>query len=315
MTTAERILKLFEKRNSRYKFRELARAAGGKDKANEAIAQLRKEGKQIVYSKADHRFYLAHIPTPYSDYFDMTWLPQSGKLGLISDTHLCSDAERLDLLQEAYDIFQANGVTVVLHCGDITDGWQVFRGHEQHVKIIGVQEQALYAIQHYPRREGITTYFVSGNHDNKAFEKQGVDVCSLIVNGLDHKGKHYEGRSDLVYLGQYSRMLLFPQNITVQLLHPMGSGVVYARSYPQQRRSREMLSETRPDVQVSGHYHTFCWIMDDATMFVGLPGLQDETEFFVRMGYGRQMGFCVADYSIKDSKLDSFRVELFRRVQ
>lgn len=308
-----RVLKALEKPQSRYKFRELARIAGSRVLANEAIAQLRREGRQIVYGKVDHRFYLAKIPTPYSNYFDMSWLPESGKIGLVSDTHLCSEAERLDILNDAYDEFVKQGITTVVHCGDLSDGWQVYRGHEQHVKCIGVQEQAAYVVKNYPMREGIKTYFISGNHDNKAFEKQGIDVCSLVVNGFDHRGKHIDGRTDMVYLGQYSRILLLPQNVTVDIIHPMGSGVVYARSYPAQRRSREMLSETRPDIQLSGHYHNFIWFLEDRTHFVGLAAFQDETEFFRRMGYGRQMGFCVMEYEISENRVSSLKVEFFRR--
>lgn len=307
----ERVLSALEKSNARYKFRELAKLVGGVEQANEVIAQLRKEGRQICYGKADHRYYLSRIPTPYSNYFDMTWIPQTGKIGLISDTHQCSEAERPDLLEFAYDEFVRQGVTTVLHCGDISDGFEVYKGHQQHVKIIGVQRQAAYVIANYPRRDGVKTFFISGNHDNRAFEKQGIDVCSLIVNGLELNGKHIDGREDMVYLGQYSRLLLFPQNITCQLLHPMG-GSVYALSYPQQKRARESRKDTFPDIQVSGHFHQFCWIMQDSCQMIALPGVQDETEFFVRMGYGRQIGFCIADYKFKEGWVASFKVELFR---
>ena len=74
-----------------------------------------------------------------------------------------------------------------------------------------------------------------------------------------------------------------------------------------------MISDTRPDIQLSGHYHQFIWFQEDKTHFIGLPAFQDETEFFRRMGYGRQMGYCVADYTIKDGAVSSLKVEFFRK--
>lgn len=271
ITVRGHIESALQKPNRRYKFRELC-AIGhcSKDHLNQVIGQLRAEGWQIVYGKQDHRFFLSKIPTPYSNYFDMTWLPLKGKLGVCSDTHLCSNAERLDIINEAYDVYEREGITVVIHAGDISDGWQVYPGHEQNVKCIGAQEQAKYVIEKYPSRKGIKTYFIGGNHDLKSFAKQGIDQCSLIVNGFDNKGIHIPGRKDMVYLGQYSRTLLFPQNVTAQVLHPHG-GSSYSISYPQQKRSREMKSDTRPNIQWSGHFHRFNYILEDFSHMVALP--------------------------------------------
>ena len=75
-----------------------------------------------------------------------------------------------------------------------------------------------------------------------------------------------------------------------------------------------MKSDTRPNVQFSGHFHRFNYILEDFSHMVALPAFQDETEFFVRLGYGRQMGFCIADYEIADQTIKRFKVELFPRL-
>ena len=309
MNATEKVLSALKK-DRRYKFRELKGIARTTNNGLEEILRnLRSAGHKLVLNRFDRTYYLSRIPTPYSNYFDMTWLPLQGKLGLVSDTHLCSVADRLDLLGKAYDDFKRQGVKTVLHAGDLLDGWSVYRGHEQFIKEAGGANQARYAIKNYPMREGLKTYFVSGNHDNRSFEHDGVDICSLIVNGFDHHdGTHTDGRKDMVYLGQYSRTLLFPGDATVQLLHPRG-GNAYARSYPQQKRAREMKSETRPNLQVSGHYHTYCWVIEDITSMLSLSGMQDETEFFVRQGYSRQIGYCVAEYAIERRKFARLKIE------
>ena len=118
MTSQEKVLSALKK-DRRYKFRELKSIARTTNDGLAAIiGNLRAQGHQIVLNRFDRTYYLSKIPTPYSNYFDMSWLPLSGKLGIVSDTHLCSVAERLDLLNQAYDDFVAQGIKTVLHAGD-----------------------------------------------------------------------------------------------------------------------------------------------------------------------------------------------------
>jgi predicted phosphodiesterase len=235
-------------------------------------------------------------------------LPKKGTIGVLSDTHLCSDADRLDLIELIYDDYERHGISTVIHAGDIMDGWHVYKGHEQFVKVRGGHEQAIYCIKNYPQRKGITTYFIGGNHDLRSFESSGIDQCSLVVNGFTHHNKQYDGRKDMVYLGQYSRFVLFPNDVTAQVLHPRGSNP-YAKSYAQQKRAREMKTDTRPNLQISGHMHTFNFLREDISFMLAMPGLQDETEFFIRQGYRRDLGYIILDYEVGKNRFDRLRVE------
>lgn len=67
----------------------------------------------------------------------------------------------------------------------------------------------------------------------------------------------------------------------------------------------------RPDIQVTGHFHDFNYTWLNHTHMIALPGLQDETEFFVRLGLPRGMGFMILNYAIQDGKLKSLSPELF----
>lgn len=307
-TPKEKLIAALQK-DKRYKFRDLRGICGcSNETLRSLIDQCRAEGFKIVYGKLDRTFFLSRAATPYSTPFDMSWLPEKGKLGLISDTHLCSDADRLDLCEKAYERFEEEGIKTVLHAGDVCDGHEVYRGHVQHVRCAGAQNQAKYVIENYPMRKGIKTFFITGNHDNKIFEKQGVDMGSLFVNGFDKDNKHFEGRKDMVYMGQYSRTLMLPNEVTAQVLHPHG-GSAYAISYPQQKRAREMRADTRPNLQISGHFHVFSWIRQDYTEMLALDGMQDETEFFIRLGFGRNMGFSILEYQLGWMKFERFKLE------
>lgn len=274
------------------------------DEFNQAVFTLRNNGVNVVYAKHDKTFFISSVPTVFHHSRPID-VPLRGKFGALSDTHLCSDAERLDLLGEAYDDFVRQGISVVLHCGDISDGSSVYRGQMNYVKVFGDMRQAMYVIKNYPKRDGIKTYFIAGNHDLDSLQESGTDRCSLIVNGFDYEKKHYEGRSDLVYLGQFSAVLIFPQEVRVVLIHPRG-GNTYAYSYQQQKRSQNYAPDSRPDAEFSGHLHYFNHCFDLGTQLVALPGLQDETEFFVRLGLKRQLGYVIVEYEINNGRFVKF---------
>lgn len=302
---------LLRKRGARYKFRELATLAKLTFKATEqAIAELRKSNKNLVYAKFDKTYFFSEIPTQYSNQTDLSQVMElEGKFGIVSDTHLGSNGERLDILKKAYDTFAERGISQVFHCGDMTDGFHQYRGHHMNVKVYGDAAQAIRVIKSYPRREGITTYVIAGNHDVD-HNKEGHTRLSLVVNGVDYEGKHYDGRDDIVFLGDYAHRIILPQEVTMEMLHPVG-GASYAVSYKQQKRSEAMERNLRPDIQISGHYHTYNHIWLQGTHFLAIPGMQDETEFFKRLGLPRGMGFVIVHYRIKDARLVSFGPELF----
>ena len=118
LTPKEKLIQALQK-DKRYKFRDLCGITGlTNDGLNVLIAELRGEGYKVVYGKMDRTFFLSKASTPYSTPFEMSWLPLKGKLGLLSDTHLCSDAERLDIIEKAFTRFADEGIKVVLHAGD-----------------------------------------------------------------------------------------------------------------------------------------------------------------------------------------------------
>jgi predicted phosphodiesterase len=311
LSPKERVLKLLQRRNARMKFKEIRSLAKLSNKETElAIAEIRKTRNDLVYAKFDKTFYFSDVVTHYSNQTDLSQvMPLEGQFGLISDTHLGSIGERLDLMKWAYDVFAARGIKQVFHQGDVTDGWDEYRGHINFVKIYGSAPQAIRVIKSYPKREGITTYMIGGNHDDDN-NRRSLDRLSMVTNGVDYEGKHYDGRSDIVYLGQYAHRIILPQEVTMEMLHPRG-GASYAVSYKQQKRSEAMEKNLRPDIQVSGHYHTFNYIWLQNTHFVACPGMQDETEFFKRLGLPRGMGFVIIHYKIEDARLKSFGPELF----
>ncbi len=308
----EKVLQLLLKKDARYKFKHLVAITHlSKGEVEAAIAAIRKTHKNLVFAKFDKTFYLADTPTWYSNQTDLSRvMPLEGCFGVISDTHLASVAERLDLVNLAYDTFQSHGVKQVFHIGDLTDGSHSYRGHMNFVKVYGSQAQAQYVIQKYPRKEGMTTYVISGNHDLDNYDKDKVDRLSLVTNGFDHEGKHYDGRKDIVYLGQYAHYIILPQEVRIHMVHPRGNNP-YAISYRAQKRSEAFLANDRPDIELSGHFHQQFFLWVSGTYFVGCPGLQDITEYFVRLGFQRNLGFQILHYKIEAGKLAYLKPQVF----
>lgn len=310
-SSLEIVESLLRKRNARYKFKEISELAKLTVKATQdAIFELRQKHPNLIFAKFDKTYYFGETPTHYYNQTDLSReMPTSGSFGLISDTHLGSIAERLDIVNLAYETYAKRGITKVFHAGDMTDGWDEYRGHINFVKVYGAAPQAVRVIKSYPKVEGITTYVIGGNHDDES-NRRKFDRLSMVVNGTDFEGKHYEGRKDIVLLGQYSHTIILPQEVTMQLLHPRGNAS-YAKSYKQQKRSESMDKNIRPDIQVSGHFHDFNCMWANHTYFLALPGVQDATEYFVRLGLPRGVGFVIAHYTIDKGKLASFAPELF----
>lgn len=165
ISAEEKVLRLLSKPNARYKFKHLQQLTKlTRAQLNLALANVRAQCPNLTFAKFDKTFYLADTPTWYSLHTDLSQqLPLEGQIGLISDSHLCSVAERLDIVQYAYEEFQRRGITTVLHSGDLTDGSNEYRGHHQFVKVFGSQAQAVYVLKHYPKVPGITTYVIAGN--------------------------------------------------------------------------------------------------------------------------------------------------------
>ena len=161
----EKVLRVLSKQGARYNFKDLQKLTKlTTHDLNEAIVEIRNTRGDLMFGKFDKRYWFSNTPTWYSNQTDLSKiLPVEGRIGVVTDTHLCSVAERLDVVNEAYDTFVKLGITTVLHIGDLTDGWNEYRNHISFVKCHGSQEQALYAIKHYPKRKGLTTYVIGGN--------------------------------------------------------------------------------------------------------------------------------------------------------
>ena len=151
--------------------------------------------------------------------------------GVVADMHMCSKAERLDVLNAAYDEFDRRGINTVLCPGNYIDGECRFNTHE--LLAHGIADQCQYAIDHWPSKPGIKTYFVDGDdHEGWYHQREGIEFGRFLM--LEARA---QGRDDLVYMGYMEAdfELKAPQGIAIVKVIHAGGGSSYAFSYASQK--------------------------------------------------------------------------------
>lgn len=209
--------------------------------------------------------------------------------GVIADMHLCSKAERLDVLNAAYDIFAARGINTVLCPGNYIDGECRFNTHE--LKAHGIADQCQYAIDHWPSRSGIKTYFVDGDdHEGWYQQRDGIEFGRYLM--LEAKA---QGRDDLIYLGYMEAdfELKAPQGSAIIKVIHAGGGSSYAFSYSSQKLVESFQGGEKPAVCIIGHYHKMEFCFPRNVYCVQAGCMQDQTRFMRKRKLAAHVGFCI----------------------
>lgn len=222
------------------------------------------------------------------------------RFGAVSDTHIGSKYHDNKFLHEVYDWFEEEGVDTVFHCGDILDGYGVYHGQQNTLSEVNIGEQARMCADIYPRKKDITTYFITGNHDLKQFEKaSGIDP-GLIIE---------KERDDLKYLGQYAAEIDV-RGITVRMVHLSG-GSTYAKSYPIQKYLRDLPPQMIPNVLLLGHLHDYNETLYRGCYSILMPSFLRPNELAIRKGFSSYIGGLIIDIGVSsDGNIVSFSSSL-----
>jgi len=206
-------------------------------------------------------------------------------LGVISDTHIGSGYQRLDALNEFYNYCKKVGINTILHAGDVIDGWGVYKGQEfeLHPYARSWPEQKDMFVKEVPKIDGITTIFITGNHD-ASFKK----LVGLIVGDEIQKA-----RPDWKFVGADIASVIFSTkfgDFTVKLIHPGGGSQQYAISYKPQKIV-ESLPGAKPDMVVVGHYHKAFIMPNYRGVMTVCPGcFQSQTPFMATQSLQAHVG-------------------------
>lgn len=201
------------------------------------------------------------------------------KFGLIGDTQMGSKYAQITHLHTFYDICKSLGITDVYHTGDITDGIKMRPGHEYELYVNGADEMKDDVVKNYPKVEGITTHFITGNHDASLYKHVGYDIGRTIANE----------RSDMEYLGRDCAIVQLTPNCTMELRHPW-DGTAYALSYKVQKMIEAMESDSKPNILAVGHYHKLEYLFYRNVHCFQTACFQSQTPFTRGKGISVQLG-------------------------
>ncbi len=220
------------------------------------------------------------------------------RLGIVSDTHFGSKYQQITFLHELYSLFAKRGIRVVLHGGDLTDGTNVYRGMEYEQFLHGSDEQSNYAIAHYPKQNGITTYICSGNHDDSFQSRSGISIVERICHD----------RPDLKFVGHYGGTIILG-DLKVFLMHGHG-GNSYARSYKQQKIIEQLPAGEKPHLLVTGNWHITNFLPVYRNVAAILPGcFQSQTPYLLTRGLYPDLGGWIVEFEMNKDKTIAIRFE------
>lgn len=221
------------------------------------------------------------------------------KFAVISDTHIGSKYAQLTHLHNFYDRLVIEGVDTVYNAGDITEGLKMRPGHEYEVYTVSADEMREDVIKNYPCREGITTYFITGNHDASIYKHIGYDIGAAIASR----------RPDMKYLGRDCAKVNITPNCVLELRHPW-DGVSYATSYKLQKMIESMESDSKPNIIAVGHYHKQLYMFYRNVHGLLTGCFQGQTPFFRGKGISSQLGgWIVTIRVIEDGTIVGFDPE------
>jgi len=208
--------------------------------------------------------------------------------GVVTDSHICNVHSRLDVLEAAYTYFAQQGITDVIHAGNIIDGQD--KNNQFELLAHGVHDQAQYLSDHYPQRDGITTHFLTGECHEGWFQKRE----GLKIGWYLQKWAEDCGREDLKHLGFIERDIILEQpfgKTLIRVIHP-GGGSAYALSYTSQKMVESFQGGDKPHVMIMGHYHKFDfnYVREVACLQPGC--VQDQTTFMRKKKLAAHVGFC-----------------------
>lgn len=230
------------------------------------------------------------------------------RFGITSDNHLGSNYERLDVLNAAYDTFEREGIFVVYNAGNMIDGEARFNKFDIHK--IGVEHQVNYLVSVFPKKEKITTYFITGDdHEGWYTQREGINVGAFIQNRAQEKG-----RNDLVFLGHMEHDIILPQkkgNFKIRIVHP-GGGSAYAISYTTQKLVESYSPGEKPHILIIGHYHKAEYLFYRGIHCVQAGCTMDQSPFMRKKRLAAHVGFWICEVRIADNGIvQSFKQEFF----
>jgi hypothetical protein len=245
----------------------------------------------------------AQAETRHKVHLELPSKSNSLVFGVIGDTHYGSLYEAKDECAAFYARCAAEGITDVLHAGDVIDGHKIYKGQEFELHRHGWAEQRDWFAEVAPKHAGITTHFITGNHDASMKHAAGIDVGPELQ----------DRRPDWHFIGADYAVIEFAapngRKYRVGLMHP-GGGSSYALSYRPQKIVEQIEGGGKPNLLLIGNYHKAEWMPSYRNVSVIQVGaFQWQTPFMLTKGLAAHVGGWIIRVTMQPDKALSNAVQ------
>ena len=208
-------------------------------------------------------------------------------LAIVSDTHMGSNDEQLTLLEKFYDEVVARGITEVYHVGDITDGnYIAFRQSQLYSAYRkGTSDYLYHIVDHYPRRDGVVTKVIAGNHDATFMNNGGFDFLRTVA----------DLRDDIINLGPDQAVVYLANGHIPMLLKHPDDGASKGLSYKPQELINSFEPSEKPKVALIGHYHKSYLAYYNGVYMMLVPCMVAQSGFMKRKNLKNVVGALFID--------------------
>lgn len=221
------------------------------------------------------------------------------KFAVISDTHIGSQYTPEERIPSALEECKKQGVSLVLHSGDVTEGMSGRDGHVYELLHIGYHEQRQAAINVFePFSNAFDFKFISGNHDLWYASK--ANMGALIVKDICEN-------IDAEYLGEHEATITM-NGVKVMLWHGE-DGASYALSYRIQKIIESISGGEKPQILITGHDHKQGYFFTRNIHTVMGGCIQKQTPWMRRKKLAAHEGFWIIEATIKDAEVKKFKTE------
>lgn len=233
------------------------------------------------------------------------WQGDILKFGFVSDTHLGSKFERIDVLNALYDLYENEGIDTVYHGGNIIDGECYFNKYEIHTR--GMTPQVEYCINNYPTRKGVKTLFITGDdHEGWYIQRERINIGEYIQMKAERIG-----RSDLIYIGHVEADIGLGDGDKswMRIMHG-GGGTAYALSYTPQKIVESYQGGEKPRILLLGHYHKIDYCFPREVHVVQMGCVEDQTIFMRKKKIQAHIGGGILEIrQAPDGSINRIKVE------
>lgn len=236
------------------------------------------------------------------------WQGDILRFGFLSDNHLCSNFERLDVLHLLYDLYESEGIKTVLNGGNWIEGESRFNKNEIHVH--GFGRQIDYAVKNYPYKKDIQTWFISGDdHEGWYNQREGINSGEYFQMMREEAGMH-----DLKHLGYVEADIDLNKAgyeipMWCRVMHP-GGGSAYAISYAGQKIVESLQGGEKPHLLFIGHFHKLSYNLVRNVHVIQMGTTKDQDIFMRKKKISAHVGGGIVELRRgEDGLLNRVKVE------